>query len=74
MAGACEDSGRVLSHHWIACADELVGTGAPDKGTKMTIRCDTMTNFLDVIQGLTERGLKFLAYADTLKIELSGAY
>lgn len=40
----------------------------------MTIHCDSLTNFLDIIQGLIERGLKFIAFADTLKIECSGGY
>jgi hypothetical protein len=40
----------------------------------MTIRCDSLANFLEVVRGLVERGLKFVAFADTLKVELTGGY
>jgi hypothetical protein len=40
----------------------------------MTILCDTIFEFLDVIDGLVRRGLTFRADAKTFTIELTGGY
>jgi len=40
----------------------------------MIIYCDTMTDFLDVIEGLTKKGIGFKANGTTFKIELTGAF
>lgn len=40
----------------------------------MTIRCNDIAQFLEVIAGLTQRGLGFDADAGRLTITLTGAY
>lgn len=40
----------------------------------MTIQCTDIHNFLDVIQGLIERGLTFKANAASLSVTLTGGY
>jgi hypothetical protein len=39
-----------------------------------TISCTDLRQFLNTIAGLVERGLRFEADADTLKITLTGGY
>jgi len=41
---------------------------------KNHIRCATLEKFLDVVAGLTQRGLTFEAYADTLTVTLTGGF
>lgn len=38
------------------------------------IRCDSLTQMLDVIEGLVQKGLGFTADAETLIINLTGAF
>ena len=38
------------------------------------IKCDSLTQMLDVIEGLVQKGIGFTANADTLTINLSGAF
>lgn len=40
----------------------------------MTIRASTLAEFLDIVEGLVTRGLGFVAYAESLRIELTGAF
>lgn len=40
----------------------------------MTIYCDTIEEFLDVIAGLVRRGLTFTAESKTFEIVLTGGY
>ena len=42
--------------------------------TLWRIRCAHLGQFLDICAGLTERGHGFVANADTLTIELTGAF
>lgn len=38
------------------------------------INCTDMEDFLDTITGLVQRGIGFRAYANLLKVVLTGAY
>jgi hypothetical protein len=38
------------------------------------IKCNTLAEFLDVIEGLVRRGLIFTANASDLEISLTGGY
>lgn len=38
------------------------------------IECCTMTQFLNTIAGLVERGIRFEAHAESLTITLTGGY
>jgi hypothetical protein len=38
------------------------------------IRCDSLTQMLDVIESLLHKGIGFTADAETLMINLSGAF
>jgi hypothetical protein len=38
------------------------------------IRCESLTQMLDVIEGLIQKGLGFTADTDSLTINLSGAF
>lgn len=38
------------------------------------IRCDSLSQMLDVIEGLIHKGIGFTADADTMTINLSGAF
>lgn len=40
----------------------------------MTIKCENMLGFLNVIYGLLQRGVQFKADQGTLTIELTGGY
>jgi hypothetical protein len=40
----------------------------------MTIKCDTMTDFVEVIRGLVEKGLTFEAHTLGLTITLTGGF
>ncbi len=40
----------------------------------MTIQCNSMMGFLEVISGLVQHGLTFKAYENNLTIELTGGY
>lgn len=44
------------------------------RGALMTIHCDSLMDFMYVIQGLVERGLTFKAYTNNLTIECTGGY
>lgn len=38
------------------------------------IKCDSLSQMLDVIEGLIHKGIGFTAEADSLTINLSGAF